>query len=341
MQVSGTILHCLFAAGIVFGFAALKPVLKAEGAYRHACAADVSGPRSRDADEDDNNGDMDTCIDMRLNLIFTAATVATNVAALPTGAFLDRFGPRNCTLLGAAFLAVGSVLLACAQAPGVVAVVGDPYLVGYLLLALGGPATSISGFHLSNAFPARSGLILALLTGAFDSSSAVFLGYRVLYEGSNGGSSGGGRSWGLQRFFLTYLAVPLFITIFHVTLMPAESYRTAVGGVEAVAVVEDGDGGEEALSERAALLGGENVNARGGSYTSGLVDDDDATKQGADASKVNADQPHGKDGSNFGIAGMLHGLSAWQQMSTPWFLLICLFTSKFCPPVPPALALKR
>lgn len=37
-QVTVTILACWFASGIVFGFAALKPVLVAEGVYRELCS---------------------------------------------------------------------------------------------------------------------------------------------------------------------------------------------------------------------------------------------------------------------------------------------------------------
>lgn len=35
-----TILACWFASGIVFGFAALKPILVAEGVYRNLCSED-------------------------------------------------------------------------------------------------------------------------------------------------------------------------------------------------------------------------------------------------------------------------------------------------------------
>ncbi|KAI4242743.1 MAG: hypothetical protein LQ352_007175 [Teloschistes flavicans] len=37
VQVATAVVYCLFAAGIVFGYAALKPVLLDEGVYRHDC----------------------------------------------------------------------------------------------------------------------------------------------------------------------------------------------------------------------------------------------------------------------------------------------------------------
>lgn len=37
LQVATAVLYCLLAAGVVFGYAALKPVLVAEGVYREYC----------------------------------------------------------------------------------------------------------------------------------------------------------------------------------------------------------------------------------------------------------------------------------------------------------------
>ena len=111
--------------------------------------------------------------------MFTIAAVATNVCALPVGTALDKYGPRICGITGSILLAIGALLFAfAAQLPF------DGYIPGYLFLALGGPFIFISSFQLSNTFPEHSGLILALLTGAFDSSSAIFLLYRLLYSAS-------------------------------------------------------------------------------------------------------------------------------------------------------------
>jgi hypothetical protein len=93
------------------------------------------------------------------------------------------------------------------------------YPVSYLLMAIGGPFIFIPSFHLANAFPRRSGLILSMLTGAFDSSSAVFLLYRVLYERLGGIS--------LKQWFLGYLTVPVFILLVQLFVMPNSSYKTA------------------------------------------------------------------------------------------------------------------
>ena len=82
----------------------------------------------------------------------------------------------------------------------------DTYLIGYNLIALGSVAIFLSQFHrkpithispamqsshfralfapkttVSNAFPQYSGVILAALTGAFDSSSVPYLIYREVF----------------------------------------------------------------------------------------------------------------------------------------------------------------
>ena len=204
MQIVIAVIYCLFAAGIVFGYAAIKPVLIREQVYRKLCTPDEIERGVRTCYEQE----------IHLNLMFTVAAVGTNVAALPIGAILDAYGPRVCGIIGSFLLAIGAVLFAFAwQLPF------DGYIPGYLFLALGGPFVFISSFQLSNAFPKHSGLILALLTGAFDSSSALFLMYRIIYQWSNG-------TFWPKKFFLVYLVVPIFILIVQIFVMPKASYKT-------------------------------------------------------------------------------------------------------------------
>ena len=42
VQVSIAVVYCLFAAGIVFGYAAIKPVLIREGVYSDFCTPEES-----------------------------------------------------------------------------------------------------------------------------------------------------------------------------------------------------------------------------------------------------------------------------------------------------------
>jgi MFS family permease len=296
LQVAAAVLYCLFAAGIVFGYAALKPVLKQEGAYRDRCPA-----------EDD------TCVEIHLNLMFTVAAVGTNVFALPVGAILDHYGPRVCGIIGSILLFTGALLMANAKD-----LPFDGLLSGYLLLALGGPFTFISSFQLSNAFPRHSGLILALLTGAFDSSSALFLVYRIIFNATDG-------AFDLRRFFLIYLVVPVVIFILQIALMPGRSYKT-VGelvdqAVEAdahldVAVLDD------QIDEGTALLQEERREQQQMRNT--VVADIESLL----GSAMGDEQVEAEDRKNTasGVWGIMHDNTVLEQISSPWFILICLFT---------------
>ncbi len=233
--------------------------------------------------------------------------ILQSVAALPIGALLDHFGPRLCGLVGSAFLAIGSVLFALASSTKT-----DLYIPGYLFLAFGGPFIFISSFQLSNAFPAHSGLILALLTGAFDTSSAIFLLYRIFYSSTDGDLKP-------RTFFLAYLVVPVFILLVQLFLMPTMSYET-VG--EMLAEVDAADASptpEDQMDEQTALLW-EETHARRESIideVSGLLGSAKGTKQ---------KQRELEKQAVSGVWGVLHGRDVVEQIKSPWFILITLFT---------------
>lgn len=292
-------MFCLFSAGIVFGYAALKPVLKKEGAYQDIC----------------NGGD--TCVEIHLNLMFTAAAVITNVAALPVGAVLDHYGPRVCGILGALFLSVGALFMSFAKS-----LPFDAFLFGYLFLALGGPFTFISSFQLSNAFPRHSGLILALLTGAFDASSALFLVYRIIYNKTEG-------AFGYHRFFLGYLIVPALILVFQLTLLPKQSYKTVgemIEEIEAPAFPDPTDtldvvDADDQVDEQTALIREEQRE-----HHENVVHD---IEELLGSNKVDKDKQARREearNEKSGVWGVMHNCTAWEQICSPWFVLICLFT---------------
>ncbi|KAK3395880.1 major facilitator superfamily domain-containing protein [Sordaria brevicollis] len=300
LQVVVAVIYCLFAAGIVFGYAAIKPVLKREGAYRDVCRPD---PNDEDAISED------TCVEIHLNLMFTTAAVATNVAALPVGAILDRYGPRVCGLLGALSLAIGALFMSFENK-----LPFDGLLFGYLFLALGGPFTYISSFQLSNAFPKNSGLILALLTGAFDASSALFLVYRVIYERTN-------EAFGHQSFFLAYLVVPAAIVVIQFVLMPAQSYKTVGELVEEIEepIAVDSGAFDDQIDEETALLHEEERQHRA-EVVSGIQELLGTTKADKQARREE------RKNEISGVWGVMHAYTAWEQIRSPWFILICLFT---------------
>lgn len=293
LQIFIAVVYCLLAAGVVFGFAALKPVLISQGVYAERCT------------EQEVEEGVYVCYkqELGLNVMFTVAAVSTNVAALPIGTILDHYGPRVASLIGVGFLALGAVTMAFAGDMPF-----DAYIPGYFFLALGGPFIFISSFQLSNAFPRRSGLILALLTCAFDTSSAIFLLYRLVYQSSE--DTTGDSSFTLRKFFLLYLVVPAFILAAQLLIMPANSYKTVGELLQEEPETptprsdpQNPDPNTINSSEITALLG-PNDSKPGSTHaaTETLI------------------------ASNSGVFGALHGFTARQQIATPWFLLITAFT---------------
>ncbi len=243
--------------------------------------------------------------------MFTIAAVATNVCALPVGAVIDKYGPRISGVIGSFLLTVGALLFALGARFDF-----EGYIPGYLFLALGGPFVFISSFQLSNTFPQHSGLILSMLTGAFDSSSAVFLLYRLIYAATDG-------NFPPQSFFLAYLVVPVFILIVQFLLMPARSYKT-VG--ELVKSAEDKQHDvHESDNEiedpaRVQQLREERRHRR-----QSVVSEVTALLGSGKADNEQAKQEEKKRQIS-GVWGALHGKSAYQQIKSPWFILITLFT---------------
>lgn len=249
--------------------------------------------------------------ELSLNLMFTIGAVSTNVCALPVGAILDRFGPRFASLIGVCFLTLGALSLAFASD-----IPFDAYIPGYLFLALGGPFVFISSFQLSNTFPKHSGLILALLTGAFDTSSAVFLAYRLIYQRTNG-------AFTPKKFFLLYLVVPAFILVVQIFVMPAHSYKT-VG--ELIKHAEDdsqdtqaSDAAIENEDHRRAIQSARQERRESvvSEITALLGSKDGEQQQKQEELKA----------TKSGVYGALHGMTAGQQIASLWFILIALFTA--------------
>ncbi|KAI9672382.1 MAG: hypothetical protein M1817_003404 [Caeruleum heppii] len=317
-QVTTAVTYCLLAAGIVFGYAALKPIFISEGVYRDLCTDDeldrhVGTCYRQELRHVESPASSVTLADgssVRLNLMFTVAAVSTNCCALPVGALLDRYGPRFTAMIGSLLFAVGCILLAFASR-----LPFDAYIGGYFFLALGGPFVFIPSFQLSNTFPAHSGLILSMLTGAFDASSAVFLIYRLLYSHT-------GDSLKPETFFLIYLIVPIFILLAQALLMPSKSYKTVGELVKQVEEEEpdEHDSDHETQNDEQLEVIRNERRLRRASVVSEITEllgpkaVDRQTKEEEKKQRVS------------GVWGALHGHSAYDQIRTPWFILITLFT---------------
>lgn len=252
--------------------------------------------------------------DIRLNLTFIVASVTANMGALVVGTILDRFGPRVCGFISAGLLVIGSLMMAFSKE-----LPFDAFIFGSFFLSFGGAFTFVPSFHLSNAFPQLQGLILALVTGAFDASAAVMLGFRLIYDATKGRVA-------LKSFFLLYLIVPAFIIVTQIFLMPDRSFDTRAELEEKIEIAEDpatdlhdSDDDIESDAELWKIRGDRSVRRRESiaeisSVLGTLEEREDYEKKEEEKREAS------------GVWGALHGMSAWNQIRTPWFVLITILT---------------
>jgi len=300
----------VLAAGIVFGFASFKPIMIAEGVYSDLCTG--LDKTTMDLPSEDHL----PCAtqDLRLNLFFTSASITANVSSLLAGAILDRYGRRVCYYMSAVLLAAGSLLLAYAfEIPEF-----DGYIVGNVFLALGGTFVFVPSFQLADAFPKFSGLIVAIITGAFDASAAVFLFYRWAWEASGG-------TFGPSRFFTLYLVVPLFILLSEWLFMPRHAYHTTSELEFKIEKVQDSardlHDSDQDLTDNELCRVRNMRRERRESKLDQLEDLVGDAQEREDRAVKEEDRQVVS-----GVWGVLHGLPAHKQMLTPWFLLILLLT---------------
>jgi MFS family permease len=303
-QVLATVIACWFASGIVFGFAALKPVLINEGVFRDLCR------------QDELDAGVEVCYeqDLRLNLFFSVASTTSNVSALPIGAMLDRYGPKVCFIFGCLCLSAGSVLMSLAFRIEEF----DGYTVGNFFLALGGSAIFLPSFQIANAFPKYAGTIVACVTGAFDASAAIYLFYRLIYESTGG-------KFKPQDFFLAYLVVPAVILLAQLTFLPSEGYKSQTQlevklerAKDPMHDVHDSDeelSGDEVWKVR---KGRTLKRKRRINQLNKLVGSPDARKRQEEKEEQRQE--------NSKVWGALHNKPATEQMLSPWFFLLALLT---------------
>lgn len=150
------------------------------------------------------------------------------IAALPIGIMLDRFGPKFAVLVGSVVFLLGGVGFAFSAFPGKPVnlflrdfhlLAMDFYALSYSFLAFGGPFIFMGTLHLSRAFPSHSGLVMALLTGAFDMSSIVYFIFAKLHDLPN-------HSLGVKQFFLFYSVVPALIFLYGLLFMPSTPFSS-------------------------------------------------------------------------------------------------------------------
>ncbi|KAJ4410342.1 hypothetical protein N0V82_009246 [Gnomoniopsis sp. IMI 355080] len=308
-QVAFAVVACVFASGIVCGFAALKPILIKEGVYASLCQASyVTNDESEIPCPEQ---------DMRLNLFFITASITLNVSTVLAGYVLDNYGRRVCYLLSALILFLGGTCMAAAFHFGEKLAGFDGYITGNVLLGLGGTFLFVSSYQLSNAFPRHSGLIVALVTGAFDASAAVFLFYHLAYKASSG------RFHPAYFFLLFALFIPSLILVAEFALMSDRPYTTRREYQDAIARAQDDtrdvhDSDDELPSptrarEQRAMLREARLQA---------IETVTGDAEARDAHRMQVKDRQAASG----VQGILSGLDVRAQMATPWFVLLLLLT---------------
>ena len=105
------LLQVTLLAGVVYGWAALRAILLAEGQYASLCANASRGASLVPG----GGGALCNEQEMRLTSVYTSAAWATMAGRLAVGTFQDRFGPRITSSCCCAIEAAGFALLAVAD----------------------------------------------------------------------------------------------------------------------------------------------------------------------------------------------------------------------------------
>jgi hypothetical protein len=152
---------------------------------------------------------------------------------------------------------------------------------------------------------------VALITGSFDASAAVFLFYRMAYEATN-------RIFTPDKFFSFYTIIPLLIFISQITLLPSESYDTvpilekkiekALDRTRDIHSSDDDISSDDEVERRRF----ERTNRRMNKIQKldSLLGDEDERQERAEREEERL--------ITSAVWGALHGLPAHKQMRSPW-----------------------
>ncbi|XP_042532335.1 solute carrier family 43 member 3 [Dipodomys spectabilis] len=165
------LLECLGFAGVLFGWASLVFVFKTEHYFEELCEPNVE-LMSNATEKADCKGQ-----DERFSLIFTLASFMNNFMTFPTGYIFDRFKTTVARLIAIFFYTSATLIIGFISA--------DSAMLLFLampMLTIGGILFLITNLQIGNLFGKHRSTIITLYNGAFDSSSAVFLIIKLLYE---------------------------------------------------------------------------------------------------------------------------------------------------------------
>ncbi|NXB88734.1 S43A3 protein, partial [Vidua chalybeata] len=165
------LLECGAFCGIIFGWASLVFVLKDLGYFEGLCQPSAT-PSPNFTLGSDCSGQ-----DEQFSLVFTIGSFMNNFMTFPMGVVFDRFGTTAARLIAISLYAGGTLLVAFSTPE--MAVMLFPAMS---MLSVGGILLILTNMQVGNLFGNYRSIIITLYNGAFDSSSAIFLIVKLLYE---------------------------------------------------------------------------------------------------------------------------------------------------------------
>lgn len=220
---------------------------------------------------------------------------------------------RSILAVGAILTIIGNLVFGWSSAPF------DNYVVGFIMLSVAGPLVFLSCFHLSNSFPARSGIILAAITGAFDASSLPYTFYKEAYQRVTGGIR-------LETFFYSYTVIGVAILLQQLLIGQDEPYEDASANDSSDSASQQQSASTEPTAdERSALL--QQTRQRPSAQRPrprAMRTQSSSVRRYYGPAKT--DEDFGKEQSQTDpLAGMLYGKSASEQVFSSWFWILTLF----------------
>ncbi|XP_075569404.1 equilibrative nucleobase transporter 1-like [Pelecanus crispus] len=167
------LLECGAFCGIIFGWASLVFVLKDLGYFEDLCQSHTNASTTLNWTLTPDCSRQDE----QFSLVFTIGSFMNNFMTFPMGFIFDRFGTTIARLI-AISLYTGGTLLIAFSSPAL-AVLLFPAMS---MLSVGGILLILTNMQVGNLFGKSRSIIITLYNGAFDSSSAVFLIIKLLYE---------------------------------------------------------------------------------------------------------------------------------------------------------------
>jgi len=195
MLVLFAALISLLTSGLIFGWPPLLLLLNKDGVYSELCADPNAECPEREG---------------RLTAIYTAGSSCFALTVWPMGAVMDYMGPRFSATLGSGLMLAATLLISISDSQGF-----DAFLLGFILMSIGGPAIVFSFFHMGSLFPRNKGTIMALFNVMLDASSLVFPLFALISDVT-------GATY--HEIFFYFSVVPLIVFISGFLLWPNRIY---------------------------------------------------------------------------------------------------------------------